>query len=325
MKKMRVTARDVARVANVTPQTVSRAIRNAPEVSAETRERVLKVAAELNYVKNNSASSLRCGNSKLIVIIYDHLVNIYFSIMIDYLQEYFRERSYSILMMSVTKHRLDRADYEFALSHNVAGIVSFLEPNEEVTEMLDSFVVPVLLFGRRTDVKSIDYVRVDDEAGGRLAAQRLLEKGCKRPVYVSVGTASCANDRFAGFKAEWESEGAEPPRMLDSMNRFDENFVALFENAETQPDSFFCFSDMVAFDVICRLEKMGIENIQVIGFDDVQKEVRIPERFVSVGTDKRAMAERAVNVLISRIEEGRGPRVTDTFGVFLDECRLGDI
>ena len=51
MKKSRVTIRDVALVARVTPQTVSRAIRNAPEVSAETREKVLKVAAELNYVK----------------------------------------------------------------------------------------------------------------------------------------------------------------------------------------------------------------------------------------------------------------------------------
>lgn len=127
---------------------VSRAIRNAPEISAETRERVLKVAAELNYVKNDSASSLRCGNSKLIVIIYDHLVNIYFSIMIDYLQTYFRERDYSILMMSVTKHRLNRSDYEFAMSHNIAGIVSFLEPDEEVAGILDSFVVPVLLFGQ---------------------------------------------------------------------------------------------------------------------------------------------------------------------------------
>ena len=166
MKKSRVTIRDVARVARVTPQTVSRAIRNAPEVSAETREKVLKVAAELNYVKNNSASSLRCGNSKLIVIVYDHLVNIYFSIMIDYLQTCFRAQNYSILMLSVTKHQLDRSDYEFALSHNVAGIVSFLEPDKEVTEMLDNFAIPVLLFGRRTDIKSVDYICMDDEEAG---------------------------------------------------------------------------------------------------------------------------------------------------------------
>lgn len=321
MKKSRVTIRDVALVARVTPQTVSRAIRNAPEVSAETREKVLKVAAELNYVKNNSASSLRCGNSKLIVIVYDHLVNIYFSIMIDYLQTCFREQNYSILMLSVTKHQLDRSDYEFAISHNVAGIVSFLEPDKEVTEMLDNFAIPVLLFGRRTDIKSVDYICMDDEEGGRLAARRFVEKGCKRSVYVSVGTASCAYDRFMGFKKELESAGAKTPRILDSMDCFEENFSALFENSETVPDSFFCFSDMVAFDVIYRLEKMGIKNAQVIGFDDIQKEVRIPKRLISVGTDKRAMAQRAVNVLVSRIEEGRGPRVSDMFGVYLN----GDI
>ena len=321
MKKSRVTIRDVALVARVTPQTVSRAIRNAPEVSAETREKVLKVAAELNYVKNNSASSLRCGNSKLIVIVYDHLVNIYFSIMIDYLQTCFREQNYSIFMLSVTKHQLDRSDYEFAISHNVAGIVSFLEPDKEVTEMLDNFAIPVLLFGRRTDIKSVDYICMDDEEGGRLAARRFVEKGCKRSVYVSVGTASCAYDRFMGFKKELEGAGAKTPRILDSMDCFEENFSALFENSETVPDSFFCFSDMVAFDVIYRLEKMGIKNAQVIGFDDIQKEVRIPKRLISVGTDKRAMAQRAVNVLVSRIEEGRGPRVSDMFGVYLN----GDI
>lgn len=124
-----------------------------------------------------------------------------------------------------------------------------------------------------------------------------------------------------GFKKELESAGAKTPRILDSMDCFEENFSALFENSETVPDSFFCFSDMVAFDVIYRLEKMGIKNAQVIGFDDIQKEVRIPKRLISVGTDKRAMAQRAVNVLVSRIEEGRGPRVSDMFGVYLN----GDI
>ena len=99
MKKSRVTIRDVALVARVTPQTVSRAIRNAPEVSAETREKILKVAAELNYVKNNSASSLRCGNSKLIVIVYDHLVNIYFSIMIDYFISWFSDIYYLFFLL----------------------------------------------------------------------------------------------------------------------------------------------------------------------------------------------------------------------------------
>lgn len=319
MKRMRVTVRDVARVAQVTPQTVSRAIRNAPEVSEETRKRVLKVAAELNYVKNNTASSLRCGNSRLIVIIYDHLVNVYFSIMIDYLQAAFRERNHSIMMLSVTEHRLNRSAYEFAVSHNAAGIVSFLEPDEEVEGMLEGFAVPVLLFGRRTEVKAIDYIRTDDEEGGRLAARKLLNIGCKHPVYISIKmTASCAYDRYTGFCVEFEKAGLQKPVNI-KYDVLEEEFPRLFADPDYAPDSFFCFSDLIAFDVLCLLEKFGMKKLPVIGFDNIQQEVRIPNRLVSVGTDKRAMAERAVEVLASRIETGKGPRIAETFGVFLCE------
>ena len=319
MKRMRVTVRDVARVAQVTPQTVSRAIRNAPEVSEETRKRVLKVAAELNYVKNNTASSLRCGNSRLIVIIYDHLVNVYFSIMIDYLQAAFRERNYSIMMLSVTEHRLNRSAYEFAVSHNAAGIVSFLEPDEEVEGMLEGFAVPVLLFGRRTDVWTIDYVRTDDEEGGRLAARKLLSLGCRNPVYLSIKmTASCAYDRYVGFCEVFEAAGLPKPVNI-RYDELEERFPGLFSDPASAPDSFFCFSDLIAFDVLCLLQKFGMQRLPVIGFDNIQEEVRIPDRLVSVGTDKRAMAERAVEVLASRIETGKGPRIAETFGVFLCE------
>ena len=319
MKRMRVTVRDVARVAQVTPQTVSRAIRNAPEVSEETRKKVLKVAAELNYVKNNTASSLRCGNSRLIVIIYDHLVNVYFSIMIDYLQASFRERNYSIMMLSVTEHRLNRSAYEFAVSHNAAGIVSFLEPDEEIEGMLEGFSVPVLLFGRRTDVKAIDYIRTDDEEGGRLAARKLLNVGCKHPVYISIKmTASCAYGRYTGFCKGFEEAGWQKPANI-KYDVLEEEFPGLFADPDSAPDSFFCFSDLIAFDVLCQLEKFGMKKLPVIGFDNIQQEVRIPNRLVSVGTDKRAMAERAVDVLVSRIETGKGVRIAETFGVFLYE------
>ena len=73
---------------------------------------------------------------------------------------------------------------------------------------------------------------------------------------------------------------------------------------------------------MCLLEKAGLDDrVPVIGFDDIQKEVNIPNRLVSIGSDKRAMAERAVEVLVSRIENGRGKRVAETFGVFLDDHR----
>ena len=318
MKKTRVTVRDIAEAAQVTPQTVSRAIRNAPEVSAATRERVLRIAEQLNYVKNSTASSLRYGNSRLIVIIYDHLVNVYFSIMIDYLQACFRARNYSILMLSITEHRLDSSAYEFAISHNAAGIVSFLEPDEKVEAMLDQFGIPILLFGRRTPIDAVDYLRTDDEKGGRLAAEHFAARGCERVLYVSIElSASCAWDRYRGFCDGWMQRGGEKPAAVEAGKDWEERFLVFFADPASAPDGIFCFSDMLAFDVLCLLEKYAISGVQVIGFDNVQEEVRIPNRLTSVGTDKRAMAERAAEVLVSRIENGKGERVTQSFDVFL--------
>ena len=77
----RVTIKEVAKAANVTPQTVSRAMRNAPDISEETRERILKIASKLNYVKNSTASALRSGSTRLIAVIFDNLRNVFFSIM----------------------------------------------------------------------------------------------------------------------------------------------------------------------------------------------------------------------------------------------------
>ena len=75
--KKRVTIKDVARIAGVTPQTVSRAFRNTEDISKETRERILQIASEMGYVQNASARSLRNGSSKLIAIIYDNIMNSY--------------------------------------------------------------------------------------------------------------------------------------------------------------------------------------------------------------------------------------------------------
>lgn len=316
MKKARVTMEDVARAANVTPQTVSRAFRDTPDISAETRDRILRIAQRLNYVKNSTATSLRVGNSRLIVVIYDVLVNVYFSIMIDYLQTSLRARGYSILMLSVAESRLDRKAYEFAISHSAAGIVSFLEPDGEIGELIGAFSIPVLLLGRRTDEERIGYLRTDDEQGGALAARDLLGMGCVRPLYVSVDLAlSCAYDRYLGFRRTYEEAGFGSPEVLPERG-LSESLPSLFTRGDP-PDALFCFNDMIAFDALYVLERQALPVIPIIGFDAIQQEVHIPRRLTSVGTDKRAMAERAASLIVSLVEDPASSRPTETLGVEL--------
>ena len=201
MANKRVTIKDVAKAANVTPQTVSRAMRNAPDISVETRDRILEIAAKLNYVKNSTASALRSGSTRLIAVIFDNLRNVYFSIMADYIQFCLKERGYTMLTLSQQKAKLDEESYMTAASHNVDGIITFIEPENEITSLIEKYKVPVLLFGRRTEVSGVDYVYTDDEKGGALAAEKLIGSNCKKLLMISeVLSLTCAYDRFCGFK-----------------------------------------------------------------------------------------------------------------------------
>lgn len=316
-KKTRVTMFDIAKEAHVTPQTVSRAFRNAPDISDETRSRILQIAADLNYVKNNTASSLRNGNSRLIAIVYDNLMNVYFSIMIDYLQRFLMQDGYSILAISVSELRLNGAAYKFALSHNAAGIVSFLEPNEEISALIGNYGIPVLLLGRRTPISAVDFLRTDDEEGGRRAARVLAEDGCKKLAFLSIDlSVSCAVDRYNGFSEELSSRGLGRPVVLNGYSvGWEEEFIARFRDPATAPDGIFCFNDMLAFSALYIIEKYGLPKVKIVGFDCVQEEIYIPKRLTSVGVDKQKMAQRAAQIIVSRVEGGHAPRFEESMGV----------
>ncbi len=305
---------DVAKAAQVTSQTVSRAFRNAPDISEETREKVLRVAAELNYVMNGTASSLRGGKSRLVAVVYDNLVNIYFSVMIDYLQQSLRRRGYSILMLSVEEAKLDGAAYEFAVSHNAAGIISFLEPVREIGHMIDTFAIPVLLIGRRTELETVDTIRTDDEEGGRIAARYLSSLGCGKAAYLTVPLdITCAYDRFCGFREEAVRLGMVTPSAEDAYSAPMAEIVQklTLEGVE----GLFCFNDMIAYNALYAMAREKLPPLKVVGYDCVAREVHIPYELYSIATDKRALAERAAEIAVLRIEGGEGPRITEVVGV----------
>ena len=98
--KTRTTIKDIAKLAGVSTQAVSLALRDAPDISVATKRKVQEIANQLNYHKNATASNLRLGSSRIIAIVYDELKNFYYSIMIDFIQSYLRDHGYSVLFFS---------------------------------------------------------------------------------------------------------------------------------------------------------------------------------------------------------------------------------
>ena len=198
----RVTVKDIARAAGVSPQTVSHALSGADDISEPTRRKVKLIAERLNYVKNSAASSLRSGGTKMIAVVYDDPINLYFSFMVAYLHESLKKRGYSMLMMMEPVRSFSEELYLSVLSRNVDGILSFIQPEEELGGAIEAYGVPVVLVGRRSDVKNVDCIYTDDVKGGRIAAAYLADKGLKRIAFFSEDLdLTCARDRFEGYRA----------------------------------------------------------------------------------------------------------------------------
>ena len=303
-KKLRVTIKDVARVAGVTPQTVSRAFRNAEDINKETQERILQIASEMGYVQNASARSLRNGSSKLIAIIYDNIMNSYFSIITYYLQDYLRGKGYSILSISVTDNVLKERDYLIALEHNAEGVISFLQADENIARLINTYRVPVLVMGRRSEDEGVDSVYVDDVEVGKIAARRFIEKGCKNPLCISEAMdITCAYDRCLGFKEEFKSVGREVRLIARERPGEDlpleERLLQAYKS--NPPDAIFCFNDIFAFQALYVIEKHGLKIPLIIGVDNIQQEIFLPKRLTTVGWDKRKLAQISANAILSRI------------------------
>ncbi len=321
-KKLRVTIKDVARVAGVTPQTVSRAFRNAEDINKETKERILKIASEMGYVQNASARSLRSGSSKLIAIIYDNIMNSYFSIITYYLQECLKSNGYSILSISVTDNVLNERDYLTALEHNAEGVISFLQADESIARLINTYRVPVLVMGRRSEQEGVDSVYVDDVEIGKIAARRFIENGCKNPLCISEAMAiTCAYDRHLGFKEEFKNAGIEVSliarKNLGEDLPFEERLLEAYEN--NPPDAIFCFNDIFAFQTLYVIEKYGLKMPLVIGVDNIQQEIFLPKRLTTVGWDKRRLAQITANAILSRIKGSEEALYSIKEGVFLVE------
>ena len=144
----------------------------------------------------------------MVAVVYDNPINLYFSFMTAYLHQSLKARGYSMLMMVEPVRRFSAELYLSVLSRNVDGILSFLEPDEEVGRLIENYGVPVVLVGRRSDVKNVDCIYTDDEKGGREAARYLAEGGAKKIVCFSEDLdLTCARDRFEGFKKELSRRG----------------------------------------------------------------------------------------------------------------------
>ena len=297
------TMKDVAREAGVALGTVSRVFNGFP-VGDEYRERVEAAAEKLNYHVNNYARGLKTNKTFCVGLLMPSLRHPFFAALIDELTACLMHRGYlTHVMITNFDPEAEQKCFTLVEQNKVDGIIALTY--RPVLEADPS--IPIVSIDRQFSDR-IPCVSSDNFRGGQMAAEKLLELGCRKLLFLRIGpeTQSEADRRGPGFEEVCRRTGTE----YESLLVYDgetEAPVYHFLNEHLHDgcfdfDGIFCNTDGLARRVSTYLEKNGIrvpDDVQIIGYDGIIDFATGCYVCSSIVQPLRQMAETAVNLLFS--------------------------
>lgn len=275
------TITDVAREAGVSVATVSRALRGLDRVSPSTRERVLKVATELDYVASPTATSLASGRTQVVGVVAPFLTRWFFATLVSAIEKTLRAHGHHVLLFDLED---DRYDERLTLSQNmlwkrVDGVITLNLPlTEQELELVDRLGLPLVAIG--TPVADRPNVRIDEDLAMRTATEHLVALGHERIAYIGTVPSNAAHiqtpqARLDAFRAvmrqhalperqEWilESDWTADSAAADTR--------ALLAS-DDRPTALAAASDEMAIGAMQAARAEGLrvpEDLSIIGVDD---------------------------------------------------------
>jgi len=291
---------EVARRAGVGIATVSRVINNSGYVKKETREKIEEIIKEVGYVPNEIARSMTLQKNNIVAFILPNSTHLFFGELLYYVEEELFDYGYKLMVCNLSMKKEKEIAYINLLKKNRVDAIILLT-NNDVEEYLDK-KLPIISFDRT--FQGLPYVTSDNATGGKLAAQHLIKKGCKRMMYIGDDaqgthtrvTTEVTKRRIAFFdelKKHGFNDGINIEYPLGNYI-YIPDYIHEIIQSHPEVDGIFCVSDSVAAEVIRNLEKHGRkvpEDVKVIGFDGGRSFINLGKRITSIGQSPKLIAE----------------------------------
>jgi DNA-binding LacI/PurR family transcriptional regulator len=311
------TLQDVAKAAGVSPMTVSNVINDHPHVRSSTREKVLEAMARLDYRVNVAARNLAKGRTGTIGLAVPDVNSPYYgrlaSAIITAAER--RKLRVSIEQTGTRENELDA----LSLSRNRLYdglILSAAGLGQADAERL-RVDHPVVILGDRIFDGPVDHVAMPNLDASRAATRHLIERGCRRIAILcgAVDEVDTSSLRLTGYRQALHDAGLPyHPDLVQQVARSDmpegAERVREMVGSGLDFDGVFCVNDSVAMGVLRGLADVRIrvpDQVKVIGFDNVKESEFLIPSLSTVDPDHDGMAERAVGLLIRRIEQTEPP------------------
>lgn len=319
MKSTQITIKDIARELDISPSTVSRALKDHPDISPKTKKQVRELAEKLNYQPNSIALSLRSSKTNTIGVVIPQIVHFFFSTVISGIEDIAYAAGYSVIVaQSNETYEREVIDTQALFNNRVDGIL--VSMSRETTdykhlESLHNRGIPMVFYDRVCDSINCSKVIVDDFDGGYQATKHLIDQGYKRIAHLSgPHSLIISRQRMDGYKQALRDHGLPVDEsIILPENAADDETVAKelakrLLAMDNRPDAIFANTDIAALGAMITIKEHGLkipQDIGIVGFSNWRFTALTEPTITTVSQPGFEMGQEAARLLIREIESGK--------------------
>jgi LacI family transcriptional regulator len=317
---MPVRLKDIARDLGVSLITVSKAVRGMGDISEETRQRVLKRMAELNYRPNMMARGLASGKTYIVGLVVPDLLHPFFAEFAKSLNGVLRKHNYGLILTSSEEDpEIEQQEIRTVLARGIdVLLIASCQHTLQGFYGVDDQRTPFILIDRNFPSLRANFVGTDDHAAGLMATRHLLAAGKRRVAHIAGPELAPGADRLRGYKDALKEVGISPsqpfiisnPRVEEIGEDVGREAMRKLLKSRPRPDAVFCYNDLTAIGAMHATLEAGLsvpQDIAFIGCGNVRYSdyLRIPLSSVDQSTGR--LGEEAGKLALDLIANGTTP------------------
>ncbi|MGQ1784383.1 MULTISPECIES: LacI family DNA-binding transcriptional regulator [unclassified Saccharicrinis] len=323
MATHQVTIKDIAKILGISASTVSRALKDHPDISPKTKQMVQAFAEKVHYRPNALALNLRRSKTNTIGIILPEVVHHFFSSVLAGIDKVAYAAGYNVMIcQSNEDYHREVSDAQALLDNRVDGILMSMSKTTYQLDHIRNLIehgVPVVFFDRAPEEIEADKVLIDDFSGAKIATHHLMSIGCKKILHLAgPQNLAIGKRRKEGYQAALNEVGIDyNPEYVIKCDTRDEVFANAGKILQlaNRIDGIFAVNDSTAIAAMQVLIKNDIkvpEHISVIGFGDGPNATIAYPPLSTVEQKGIEMGKEAIQLLINQIENEEEVHIPQT-------------
>lgn len=313
---MSVKQSDIAKKLGVSRVTVTKALKDSPDISEDMKKKVRRTAKKMDYIPNLTARHLTTQKTQTIGVVLPDITNLYFSSIVRGMMEIAEEESYHIILTTSREDSQIECDNIFKLlSMNVDGLLvcqTLDTLDVKIFEKVKKRKIPLVFFGRPVGFSGFDSIGFDDFLAAQNLTDYLVKKGKTKIAHISGDVGSDGGLRLEGFlssmkkhklkvKKEWIIKGKFFPEYGY------EGFNKIYKSGNL-PEVIFCGNGMIAQGVYEAIREKGLsipDDISVVAIDHKKFADMLYPKLTYIDYPTRTLGQKAMKLLLSKVKTNK--------------------